>query len=101
MKNELEITSTNIKLPEADTVSDNLKAFVSITFNDCFVVKGLKVIKGQWGHFISFPSYGEGSPYKIADTNSISFRKYIQNTILKAYSYELTLNANKAKHIHA
>lgn len=35
---------------------DKLKAFVSIVFDDCFLVSDIKVIHGKKGLFISMPS---------------------------------------------
>ena len=35
---------------------EKLKAFVSIVFDDCFVVSDIKIIHGQNGLFVSMPS---------------------------------------------
>lgn len=35
---------------------DKLKAFVSVIFDDCFVVSDIKIIQGTQGLFISMPS---------------------------------------------
>ena len=35
---------------------EKLKAFVSVIFDDCFVVSDIKIIEGQQGLFISMPS---------------------------------------------
>lgn len=35
---------------------DTLKAFAAITFDEAFVVKGLKVIEGKKGLFVAMPS---------------------------------------------
>ena len=35
---------------------EKLKAFVSIIFDDCFVVSDIKIINGNNGLFISMPS---------------------------------------------
>ena len=35
---------------------DRLKAYVTITLEDCFVVRDLKIIKGNNGLFVAMPS---------------------------------------------
>ena len=35
---------------------DKLKAFVSIVFDDCFVISDIKIIQGNSGLFVSMPS---------------------------------------------
>ncbi len=50
----MEITEVRIKL--MDDPGDRLQAFCSITFDDCFVVRDLKVIEGTNGHFVAMPS---------------------------------------------
>ena len=34
----------------------NLKGFADVTFDNCFVVKGLKIMNGQNGIFVNMPS---------------------------------------------
>ena len=50
----MEITEVRIKLME-DT-EDRLRAFCSITFDNCFVVRDLKIIEGNSGAFVAMPS---------------------------------------------
>ncbi len=50
----MEITEVRIKLME-DT-DDRLQGFCSITFDDCFVVRDLKIIEGANGPFVAMPS---------------------------------------------
>lgn len=50
----MEITEVRIKLVEEG--SDRLKAFCSITFDHCFVVRDLKIIEGAHGPFVAMPS---------------------------------------------
>lgn len=50
----LEITEVRIKLMEEP--GERLKAFCSITFDDCFVVRDLKIIEGTSGPFVAMPS---------------------------------------------
>ena len=50
----MEITEVRIKL--TDDSDDRLQAFCSITFDDCFVVRDLKIIEGTNGPFVAMPS---------------------------------------------
>ena len=45
---------TQIKVFPVD--EEKLKAFVSIIFDDCFVVSDIKIIQGTSGLFVSMPS---------------------------------------------
>lgn len=50
----MEITEVRIKLMEEP--GERLKAFCSITFDDCFVIRDLKIIEGTTGPFVAMPS---------------------------------------------
>lgn len=50
----MQITEVRIKL--MDDPGERLKAFCSITFDDCFVVRDLKIIEGANGPFVAMPS---------------------------------------------
>ena len=48
------ITEVRIKL--MDENNERLQAFCSITFDDCFVIRDLKIIEGTKGSFVAMPS---------------------------------------------
>ncbi|MEA1951416.1 MAG: SpoVG family protein, partial [Planctomycetota bacterium] len=50
----MEITEVRVKL--MDEPGERLKAFCSITFDDAFVVRDLKIIEGSSGPFVARPS---------------------------------------------
>jgi stage V sporulation protein G len=50
----VEITEVRVKLMEDS--DDRLRAFCSITFDDSFVVRDLKIIDGSSGPFVAMPS---------------------------------------------
>lgn len=52
--NAVEITEVRIKLMAAS--EDRLRAFCSVTFDNCFVVRDLKIIEGSQGPFVAMPS---------------------------------------------
>jgi stage V sporulation protein G len=79
----MEITEVNINLRD----EDKLKAFVNVTFDDVFVVRGLKVIAGKSGLFVCMPSRKlEDGTYKdIAHPISNEFRQRLEGQILDEY----------------
>ncbi len=53
----MEITEVRIKLMEdASGSNERLQAFCSITFDDMFVIRDLKIIEGAKGFFVAMPS---------------------------------------------
>lgn len=74
-------------------VSDDgkMKAVVSITFDDEFVVHDIKIIDGQNGLFIAMPSrkMGEGDFRDIAHPLNSSTRNKIRDAIFDAYEKAL------------
>jgi len=52
----MEITEVRVKLMEDAGSAERLQGFCSITFDDCFVVRDLKIIEGSNGPFVAMPS---------------------------------------------
>ncbi|MFH1682071.1 MAG: septation regulator SpoVG [Candidatus Eisenbacteria bacterium] len=70
---------------------DRLKAFASVTFDNCFVVHGLKVIEGNSGLFVAMPSRrrSDGSYQDIAHPINNEMRAKIEEKVLGLYREEL------------
>ena len=68
-----------------------MKAVVSITFDNEFVIHDIKVIEGEKGTFIAMPSRKatDGEYRDIAHPINTQTREMIQNTILKHYEAAL------------
>jgi len=47
---------TEVRVSPAGSKEDKLKAFCSVTFDQCFVVRDIRVIEGSKGLFIAMPS---------------------------------------------
>jgi stage V sporulation protein G len=52
----VEITEVRIKLVEEKDNNERLHAFCSVTFDNAFVVRDLKIIDGAKGYFVAMPS---------------------------------------------
>lgn len=69
-----------------------MKAVVSITIDDVFVVHDIKVIDGEKGLFIAMPSKkaSDGEYRDIAHPINSETRESLQKLILEAYEKALT-----------
>src|SRR5262249_52806516 len=55
-RTDVVITEVRIKLMEDNSEHERLQAFCSVTFDDAFVVRDLKIIEGTKGSFVAMPS---------------------------------------------
>jgi stage V sporulation protein G len=65
-----------------------MKAIVSVTLDDMFVIHDVKVVEGQNGLFVAMPSRKTpGGEFRdIAHPINTFAREIIQDAVLKAYS---------------
>ena len=89
----VEITEVRVSLRH----DDKLKAFVSITLNDSFVIRGLKIIRGNSGLFVAMPSRKrpDGQHQDLAHPINDVTRKYLTEKVMAEYEREL---ANPSGH---
>ncbi len=85
----MQITEVRLTL----RTEDRLKAFVSITFDDAFVVRGLKVIEGNSDLFVAMPSRRrkDGEFRDIAHPINNETRDMIEKAVLDEYTRQLEL----------
>jgi Uncharacterized protein, involved in the regulation of septum location len=81
----MEITDVRVRKIAAE---GKMKAIVSVTFDNEFVVHDIKVIEGQNGLFIAMPSRKtpDGEFKDIAHPINTQTRERIQNAILDEYA---------------
>lgn len=81
----MQITDIRIRRVAAE---GKLKAYVTVTFDDSFVVHNVKVIEGKSGVFIAMPSRRtKTGEYKdIAHPINSDFRTSLQKSILDKYA---------------
>ena len=90
---------TEVRVRPFSKEDEKLKAFATITFNDCFVVSDLKVIKGKKGLFVAMPSRKrkDGNFRDIAHPLNNETRGMIEREVLAAYEEALTKSINEIK----
>src|SRR5258708_36752751 len=76
----IEITEVRVSLRN----DDKLKAFVSITLNDSFVIRGLKIIHGNSGLFVAMPrrKRPDGQHPDLAHPITDVTRKYLTEVVM-------------------
>lgn len=73
-----------------------MKALVEIVLNDQFVVRGLRIMEGENGLYIAYPTdhFVKGDDYKsICNPITCQLREHIENTVLD--KYQDTVNNEK------
>ena len=83
----MQITDIRVRMVSADS---KMRAVVSVTFDDCFVVHDIKVIEGEKGLFIAMPSRktSDGEYRDIAHPIKREMRTSLETAILNVYMEE-------------
>jgi len=70
---------------------EKLKAYVTITLDNCFVIRDLKIIHGNTGLFIAMPAKRrkDGTYRDIAHPLNAVTRDRMEKTILVAYERQI------------
>ncbi|MCR5285745.1 MAG: septation regulator SpoVG [Treponema sp.] len=81
----MQITELRIRKVEDE---GKLRAYVTVTFDDCFVVHNVKIIEGKSGLFIAMPSRktANGEYKDVAHPISPEFRTELQDKILSEFN---------------
>jgi stage V sporulation protein G len=79
----MKITDIRILLRD----DDKLKAFVSVTFDNAFAVRGMKIIEGTKGTFLAMPSRktAEGLYVDVAFPINRETRKWLEDKVMECY----------------
>lgn len=83
----MEISEIRITLRD----DNKLKGFASITLENAFVIRGLKIIEGANGLFIAMPSRKrkDGTFQDIAHPINMATRQWMENQVVAAYRQEI------------
>jgi len=81
---QVQVTDVRIRRIQTD---GKLRAYVSITFDDSFVVHDLRIIDGRKGMFVAMPSklLPNGNHKDIAHPINTEVREMIQSAVLKEF----------------
>ncbi len=71
---------------------ERLKAYATITIDDVFIIRDLKIIKGHDGLFVAMPSKRrkDGQFKDIAHPLNQETREMIENAVFDAYKKEVS-----------
>ena len=91
----MQVTDVRVRKIEKE---GKMKAIVSITLDNEFVIHDIKVIEGEKGLFIAMPSRkaGDGDFRDIAHPINSGTREKIQNTILDRYQESLEADTEES-----
>jgi stage V sporulation protein G len=83
----VEITEVRVTLRD----EEKLRGFANVTFDNAFVIRGMKIIKGNNGYFVSMPSRKrpDGTHQDIAHPVNKEMRDKLEKKVLEAYEQEL------------
>ena len=93
----VEITEVRITLRD----EEKLRGFANVTFDNAFVIRGMKIIKGPGGYFISMPSRKrpDGTHQDVAHPVTREMREQLEQKVLEAYEEKLD-NHGVATEVH-
>lgn len=82
----MEITEIRVTLRD----EDKLKAFVTVTFDQCFAVRNMKIVEGEKGLMLCMPSrkLPDGTFKDVAHPINADYRTYLEKKIFLAYESE-------------
>lgn len=80
---EIKVNPIRNKMPDSP-----LEAFVRVVLNGQFVISSIKVVKGKFGLFVSFPreyNKSEGKGYNLCYPITKPLQEYMSQKILDEY----------------
>lgn len=82
---------TGVKVFTVAKDDERLKAFATIIFDDCFIVRDLKIIDGTEGLFVAMPSKKrkDGQYKDVAHPLNNDMREIIESAVLVEYKEEV------------
>lgn len=85
---------TNITLRLFESQKSNTKAFIELKLDDTLIVKGLSLVEGKKGLFVSYPATKgkDGKYYNSVYSLNKEWRENLENACIKKYK--------EAKKIH-
>lgn len=92
---QMNIKVTNIALQN----EENLLARANIVLNDCLAIRGVKIVNGKHGAFISMPSYqANGRFVEVCFPTTSEFRQQLHDSVIGAYEQTLAQGQRAMEH---
>ena len=81
---------TEVRIYPYKARNSKLRAFAAVTFDEEFAVKGIKVMDGKKGLFISMPAQAssDGEYYDVAYPITKKFREELEDAVITAFEEE-------------
>lgn len=78
---------TNVTLRLFESAKDNTKAFIELKLDNVLIVKGLSLVEGEKGLFLSYPSSKgkDGKYYNTVYSLDKDWREKLENVCIKKY----------------
>ncbi|MBI5598571.1 MAG: septation regulator SpoVG [Deltaproteobacteria bacterium] len=92
---------TEVKVLPVDG-DERLKAFVSIKLDGCFVIRDMKVIKGNTGYFVAMPAkkMKDGTYRDLVHPLDTPTRQMVENSVMSEYQRVVAEGGERAN-IHS
>lgn len=83
----MEITEVRVSLRN----EERLKAYVTVTFDNAFVVRHIRIVKTDKGYLVSMPSrqMRDGTHKDVAHPITKEFRQLLEQKVMAAFEEEL------------
>lgn len=87
---------TEVKVFPAKEMGSRLKAYATVVFDNCFIIRDLKVIEGDKGLFVSMPSRRrkDGTFRDIVHPLNSETRQMMEDAIINEYNKVAELEAS-------
>ncbi len=79
---------TNVKVFKTNAEDTKMKGYATVTLDDCFVVRNLRIIQGDQRMFVAMPSRkkNDGEYEDIVHPTNAETRKMFEDKIIEAYN---------------
>ena len=87
----------DVKITKIAPSDNGVRAYASATLDDCFAIRGLKLVDGKKGLFVSMPTYQkkDKSYADVCFPTTAEFREQLNNAVIEAYQQYLAQHLNQ------
>lgn len=79
---------TNVKVFKTNGEDTKMKGYATVTLDDCFVIRNLRIIQGEERLFVAMPSRkkADGEYEDVVHPTNAETRKMFEDKILEEYN---------------